>query len=127
MEQLSPKEAEARVAEVVEVVEPAGVPEVARPELEPVLAARARPERARAAAARVRREQDHQHQKARQAIHNAAPERRARESVTPVPAIPIDRTGAEPMTARVSVSNPFGANQAESAIAYATRQRRERS
>ncbi len=83
------------VAAVV-VVAAAGVPEVVRPEPEVVPAARARPERARAAVAPVRRERDHQHQKARQAIHNAALERPARESAILVPAIPIDPTGAEP-------------------------------
>jgi hypothetical protein len=82
--------------EAAVAVEPVGVPEVVRPEPEAVPAARARPVRARAAVARVRRERDRQHQKARQAIHNAAPERPARESAILVLAIPIDQTGAEP-------------------------------
>jgi hypothetical protein len=94
----SPKEAEgAAGAEAAAVaVEPVGGPEVVRPELEAVPAARARPARARAAVARVRRERDRQHQKARQAIHNAAPERPAREPAILVLAISIDPTGAEP-------------------------------
>jgi hypothetical protein len=91
-------------AVAVAVVERAGVPEVVRPEPEVVPAAQARPERARAAVAAVRRGRDHQHQKARQAIHNAAPERPAREPAILVPAIPIDPTGAEP-----KVGNPLGA------------------
>jgi hypothetical protein len=95
----SPKEAEAVAgveAAVAVAVEPVGVPEVVRPEPEAVPAARARPVRGRAAVARVSRERDRQHQKARQAIHNAAPERPARESAILVLAIPIDQTGAEP-------------------------------
>src|ERR1700750_588112 len=96
----SPKEAVVEVAvAAAAAVEPVGRPEVVRPEPEAVPAARARPVRARAAVARVRRERDRQHQKAQQAIHNAAPERPARESAILVLATPIDPTGAEPKSA----------------------------
>jgi hypothetical protein len=86
-------------AEAEAEVEPAAAQEVVRPELGAAPAEPVRPEQARAAPAPVRRERDRQHQKVRRATHNAAQERQARESATPVPAIPIARTGAEPKSA----------------------------
>jgi hypothetical protein len=81
------------VAVVVEVAPAAGL-EAVRPEPGPV-PAEARQARAKAAVGPVSREPHHPHQKARQAIHNGAAERQARESAPPVPAIPIDLAHAK--------------------------------
>jgi len=92
---------------VVAVARAVGL-EAVRPEPEQA-PAEARQERAKAALAPVSRERHHPHQKARQAIHNAAPERRVRESAPPVPATPIDlahvKTGYECVH---NVNDPLG-------------------